>query len=187
MNNANNDALYGHATLDTETGHNPTAHEETFDHDVIQSELAGYKDACLRLAADFDNFRKRTQRESEQRAASENEALIRELLPILDNLERALASDRSEGSAPLHQGVEMTLQLLGRLLKSHGVEAVDELGQLFDPHRHEALSVENDSTQPDDTILYIAQRGYTRRGHVFRPAKVIVNDLSHTSEISRGR
>jgi molecular chaperone GrpE len=149
------------------------------DPAILQKQLAAQKDDYLRLAADFDNFQKRTRRDSGQQAAAEKEAFIRELLPILDNLERALASEQSIPSEPLHQGVTMTLQQMGQLLRRHGIEAVEDVGRPFDPYRHEAVSVRNDPCRPDKIILEVVQRGYCRGDTVFRPAKVIVNDLSY--------
>lgn len=157
------------------------------DPAILQKELAAQKDNYVRLAAEFDNFIKRTQRDSEQQAAAEKEAFIRDLLPILDNLERALASDQSISSEPLHQGVTITLQQVGQLLHRHGIEAVEDVGRPFDPHRHEAISVRHDPYQPDQIILEVTQRGYFRNNKVFRPAKVIVNDLSYFSGVSHAR
>ena len=147
---------------------------------LLQEAMAAQKDDYLRLAADFDNFRKRTRRDSEQQAAAEKESFIRDLLPVLDNLERALASEQSASSEQLHQGVAMTLQQLAQLLHRHGIEAVEDVGQPFDPHRHEAVSLGHDRRQPDHTILEVVQRGYCRGDKVFRPAKVIVNDPGHS-------
>lgn len=160
---------------------------EAAELDAVQNELGAEKDAYMRLAADFDNYKKRTQRDSVQRAAAEKESFIHELLPILDNLERALTYKSSASAAQLHQGVEMTSLLLDRLLQSHGVEAVEEVGKRFDPHRHEAVSTGYDASQPDHSILEVVQRGYCQRDKVFRPAKVIVNDLSHSPGVSSGR
>ena len=157
------------------------------DPAILQKELAAQKDDYLRLTADFDNFIKRTQRDSEQQAAVEKEAFIRDLLPILDSLECALASDQSISSEPLHQGVTITLQQVGQLLHRHGIEAVEDMGRPFDPHRHEAVSVRHDPYQPDQIILEVTQRGYCRNDKVFRPAKVIVNDLSHFPGVSHAR
>jgi molecular chaperone GrpE len=157
------------------------------DPAILQKELAAQKDDYLRLTADFDNFIKRTQRDSEQQAAMEKEAFIRDLLPIFDNLERALASDQSISSEPLHQGVTITLQQVGQLLHRHGIEAVEDMGRPFDPHRHEAVSVRHDPYQSDQIILEVTQRGYFRRDKVFRPAKVIVNDLSYFPGVSHAR
>jgi len=145
------------------------------DPDVLDKELASQNEAYLRLAADFDNFKKRTQRESGQRAAEEKESFISELLPILDNLERALACERSTASEPLRVGVEMTLQQLGQLLHRHGVEGVEDVGLPFDPHRQEAVSLGHDPSQPGHIVLKVIQRGYVRGDKVFRPAKVVVN------------
>jgi molecular chaperone GrpE len=157
------------------------------DPALLQAALAAQKDDYLRLAADFDNFRKRTRRDSEQQVAAEKEAFIQDLLPILDNLERALASEGSSSSEQLHQGVAMTLQQLGGLLRHHGIEPVEALGQPFDPHRHEAVAVGHDPRRPDQIVLEVVQRGYCRGDKVFRPAKVIVNDPGRSSGGGRGR
>ena len=135
--------------------------------------------ATCAWTADFDNFRKRTARETERSAATQKEAFIRELLPVIDNLERALGSDVSTSPEQLRQGVQMTLQQLTQLLRRHGIEPDESLGRPFDPHYHEAVSVRHDPSQPDRVILETFQRGYRRGSEVFRPAKVVVNDLSH--------
>ncbi|MES2309805.1 MAG: nucleotide exchange factor GrpE [Verrucomicrobiota bacterium] len=150
----------------------------------IQNELIALKESYLRLAADFDNFKKRTRRDSEQRASEEKESFIQDLLPVLDNLERALDSGSSASFEQLHQGVAMTLQQLYHLLRQQGIRVVDDLGRPFDPHRHEAIFVQNDPLHPDHTILKVTQRGYSRGDKVFRPSQVIVNDLNHSSPTS---
>lgn len=157
------------------------------DPAILQKELAAQKDDYLRLAADFDNFRKRTRRDSERQASAEKESFIRDLLPVLDNLERALAFGESISSVQLHQGVEITLQQLGQLLQRHGLEAVEDVGRPFDPHRHEAVSLRHDLSQPEHIVLEVIERGYCRGDTVFRPAKVIVNDLGHSPGASRAR
>jgi molecular chaperone GrpE len=144
---------------------------------ACEAELASQKDLNLRLAADFDNFRKRTAREADRRAAAQKEAFIRELLPIIDNLERALASNAS--TEQLHGGVRMTLEQLHQLLSRHGIETEEAIGRPFDPHRHDAVAMRHDPSQPDHTVIEILQPGYRRGDDVFRPAKVIVNDLNH--------
>jgi molecular chaperone GrpE len=157
------------------------------DPAILQKELAAQKDDYLRLVADFDNFQKRTLRDSGQQAAVEKEAFIRDLLPILDNLEHALASEQSISSEPLHQGLTMTLQQVGQLLHRHGIEAFEDMGRPFDPYRHEAVSVRHAPYQPDQIILEVIQRGYCRGDKVFRPAKVIVNDLSYFPGVRHAR
>ena len=143
----------------------------------LETELALQKDRYLRLAADFDNFRRRTAQEADRRAAAQKEAFIRELLPVIDNLERALASDESASLEQLRQGVQMTLQQLHQLLRHHGIEPEESLGQPFDPLRHEAVGTCHVPAQPDHIVLEVSQRGYRRGQEMFRPAKVIVNDL----------
>src|SRR5258705_4143695 len=110
----------------------------------IETELVAQKDLYLRLAADFDNFRKRTAQETERRAAAQKEAFIRELLPVIDNLERALSSESSTSPEQLREGVQMTLQQLHQLLRRHGIEPEESTGQRFDPHRHEAVATRQD-------------------------------------------
>ena len=148
------------------------------DPATLRRQLAAQKDEYLRLSDDFDNFIKRSRRDAEQQAAVEKEAFIRDLLPILDNLERALASEQPDSCEPLHRGVTITLQEVGRLLQHHGIEPVEDVGLPFDPHRHEAVFVQHDPAQPDRIVLALTQRGYCCGNKVFLPAKVIVNDLS---------
>ncbi len=144
----------------------------------LEAELAAQKDVYLRLAADFDNFRKRTAQEIERRAAAQKDAFIRELLPIIDNLERALSAN-SSSPEQLREGVQMTLQQLHQLLRRHGIEPEESRGQPFDPHRQEAVSTRHDPSEPDHAVLETFQRGYRRGNEVIRPAKVVVNNLSH--------
>ena len=127
-----------------------------------KTELAAERERYLHLAADFDNFRKRTARETERTAAAQKEAFIRDLLPVIDNLERALGSDISTSPKQLRQGVQLTLQQLTQLLRLHGVEPEECLGRPFDPLYHEAVSVRHDPSQPDQVILETFQRGYRR-------------------------
>jgi molecular chaperone GrpE len=155
------------------------------DIGALQTELAVQRGRYLRLSADFDNFRKRTARETERSAAAQKEAFIRELLPVIDNLERALGSDVSTSPERLGQGVQMTLQQLTQLLRHHGIEADESLGRPFDPLYHEAVSVRHDPSQPDHVILETYQRGYRHGNEIFRPAKVVVSDPTQAEAGSR--
>ena len=157
-----------------------TAEAVPTDSDSLRGKLAEQTDLKLRLAADFENFKRRSRQESEARAGAQKESFIHELLPAIDNLERALASGASSGSPQLHQGVEMTLQQLRLLLRQHGIEPEESVGQPFDPHRHEAVSQRHDAAHPAHSIIEVLQRGYRRGDKVFRPAKVVVNDLTHS-------
>ena len=140
------------SAADTQNPPASVADAASADSAILQKELAAQKDDYLRLAADFDNFQKRTRRDSERQAAAEKEAFIGDLLPVLDSLERALASEKTNSSEPLQQGLTMTLQQVGQLLHRHGIEAVEDLGRPFDPYRHEAVSVRSDSRRPDRRI-----------------------------------
>jgi molecular chaperone GrpE len=141
-------------------------------------ELLEQKERYLRLAADFDNFRKRTAQETERRAAAKKEALIHELLPAIDNLERAFAVGPNTSFDQLLQGVGMILQQLRGILRQNEIEAEESVGKPFDPLHHEAISSRSDPSKPDQIVLETSQRGYRRGKEAFRPAKVIVNDLS---------
>src|SRR5262245_8952132 len=142
---------------------------------ACERELAVQKDKYLRLAAEFENFRKRTTQEADHRGAAQKEAFIHELLDVIDNLERALAAEASPKQ--LRLGVELTVQQLRQLLRRHGIEPENSLGRPFDPHRHEAIAVRRDPSQPNQVVLEQFQSGYRRGNEVFRPAKVAVNDL----------
>jgi molecular chaperone GrpE len=145
----------------------------------LKEELASQKDRNLRLSADFDNFRKRTNQETTRRATAQKEDFIHGLLPILDNLERAVSSTTTSGSCEqLAQGVQMTAQQLNQLLRRHGIEREESQGRPFDPNLHEAVATRKDESQPDHVILETFERGYRRGNEVFRPAKVAVNELA---------
>lgn len=153
-------------------------HAASTDAVTLDEELAEQKDRYLRLAADFENFRRRTRRDSKQTAAAEKEAFICDLLPVLDNLERALAAEHTPASKSLQQGVTITLQQLSQLLHSNGIEAIEDVGLPFDPHRHEAVYARHEPSQPDQIVLEVIRRGYGCGDRVFRPAQTIVNVLN---------
>ena len=140
----------------------------------LEEALNAERDRYLRLAADFDNHRKRTAREFEQRAASHKEALVRDLLPSIDNLERALAANSGE---KLREGVQMIYQQLVETLKRHGFEPRDDFGQPFDGQFHDAIAVGCRQELPDLSVIEVWERGWMRGKEMFRPAKVLVNKL----------
>lgn len=142
----------------------------------LDTRLAVEREKHLRLAADFENFRKRTARESGRRALELKDALIRDLLPVVDSLERAVAGIPASQAA-LCEGVKMTLEQLLQLLRQHGFEPERSLGQAFDPHRHEAMAVRANPQFPESTVLEVWSRGWRRGEEVFRPAQVVVNSL----------
>lgn len=154
--------------------------------DSLKEELAETREKFLRLAADFDNYKKRAAQENDRRASAQKRSFISELLPVVDNLERALSVD-SASSEQLRAGVHMTLQQIHQLLRRHGVKTEDAVGQTFDPFRHEALRTGYDPTQPDDIVLEVYQPGYYRGEEVLRPATVVVNDLGRSESARHNR
>jgi len=134
--------------------------------------VAALEDRLLRLAADFDNYRKRAAREREEYVARANERLVVDLLPILDDLERALAAAEEHAEARLEEGVRLVHRSLAALLERYGVTPIATDGK-FDPHVHEAL-LSQPSEQEEGAVLEVIQKGYKLRDRVVRPARVIV-------------
>lgn len=131
-------------------------------------------DRVKRLQADFDNFRRRTRQEKEELSAIVSQNLIKELLPLLDNFERALAANLSAESSSLKDGVEMIYKQFIATLEKNGLEPINAVGQKFDPNFHEAIMRAADETQEDDTVMEELQRGYSVCGRVVRPSMVKV-------------
>ena len=136
-----------------------------------------YWDRILRLQADFDNTRKRLDREKQDFYKFANEGIIVELLNILDDLERTLelAQTKHQDLPTFLKGVEMILAHLYDLLKGHGVRPVESVGKSFDPNYHEALMQVEDGKVAEHTILEELQKGYTMNDRVIRTAKVKVS------------
>ena len=137
-------------------------------------ELEELRDKMLRTVADYENAKKRAAREKEEFLKFANERLIREFLPVLDNLERAIihAKTHKDSKESVLQGIEIIEKHLVELLKSHGLERQDVMGKVFDPHQHEALGAIDHHEAPEDTILEELEKGYTYQGKLLRPAKV---------------
>ena len=138
-------------------------------------ELAELKDKYLRALADFENGRKRLRQQSEESAKIQKEAVLRDVLPIVDNLERALEAARGNTDAKtIIQGVEMVVRSLLDFLRIHGVTPVHAVGQSFNPNLHEAVDhVESDSHAPN-TVISEFHRGYQIGDRTLRPARVSV-------------
>jgi molecular chaperone GrpE len=129
-------------------------------------------DRLLRLAADFENYKKRAARERQEYVALANERLIAELIPILDDLERALSAAEQHEKAQLEEGVELVHRSLAGLLERHGVTPISTDGQ-FDPHVHEAL-LSQPSEAEEGSVIDVVQKGYKLGDRVVRPARVVV-------------
>jgi molecular chaperone GrpE len=134
------------------------------------------EDRVLRLAAEFDNYKKRTAREFEQLVKTANENLILQLVEVLDNFERALgSSDNAKDFDAFHQGVELIYQHLREMLAKEGLEPIEALGKPFDPHHHEAVLQVEDQEHPQETVVNEIQRGYMLADKLLRPARVVVS------------
>src|SRR5579859_6806149 len=130
-------------------------------------------DRLLRLAADFENYKKRAARERAEYVALANERLLKELIPILDDLERALNAAEQHEEAQLEEGVRLVYRSLASLLERQGVKEISTDGK-FDPHVHEALLAQPSDEAEQGDVLDVIQKGYTLGDRVVRPARVIV-------------
>jgi len=143
--------------------------------EIKELEAKNNYERFLRQAAELDNFKKRTAREREEAIRFANEILVKDLLPVVDNLERAIAHASGGGNGkPLVEGVEMVLKSLLDVLVKHGVTQISAVGQPFDPSRHEAMAqVESESHEPNSVVEEV-HKGYLLRDRLLRPALVSV-------------
>jgi molecular chaperone GrpE len=129
--------------------------------DTLRRERDDYYDRLLRVTAEFDNYRKRTDRERRERSEASGLEVIRDLLPVLDDLERALAAPlESSGHATVREGIELIHRQLLDVIRRRGVEPFDVVGQMFDPEWHEAVGHEPADGRPDGEIITEVRRGY---------------------------
>jgi molecular chaperone GrpE len=140
---------------------------------TVTAERDEYLDLAQRVQADFENYRKRAAREQERLVAHAHERLVRELLPILDDLERALEAAERHEEAQLVEGVKLVEQSLRAALAKEGLAEIDTDGP-FDPHVHEALLAQPSEGAEPGSVLEVVQRGYRVGDRVVRPARVIV-------------
>jgi molecular chaperone GrpE len=145
----------------------------TPDVDQLQRERDEYLDALQRLKAEFDNYRKRTARDQQSFAARASEALVKELLPVLDDLERALEAAEQHEEAKLEDGVRLVYRSLFQALRKQGLEEIETDGR-FDPHVHEALLTQPSEAE-EGSVIDVLQKGYRLGDRVLRPARVVVS------------
>ena len=140
-------------------------------------------DRLLRLAAEFENFKKRAAREKTDAIRYANENLLKDLLPILDNLERALEHAKGGDNAnPLLDGIELVLKSFLEVLEKHGVTQISAVGELFDPGKHDALAQMETSEHRPNTVVEQHSKGYHLPGRLLRPAQVTVAKLPQNQE-----
>ncbi len=139
-----------------------------------QRERDEYLDLARRAQADFENYRKRAAKEAAAAGERAKSGLVRELLPIVDNLERALAS-AGEGERHLAEGVLLVHAELIAVLERNGIEQFDPAGERFDPTEHEALSMRDEDGAASGLVLDVVEKGYRSNGTILRPARVVVS------------
>jgi molecular chaperone GrpE len=154
-------------------GSDPTGLTPDDELAAVAAERDEYLELLQRVQADFENYRKRAARDQERLVAHAHERLVRELLPILDDLERALEAAAQHEEAKLLEGVQLVEQSLRRVLAKEGVAEIETDGA-FDPHVHEALLTKPGDGADSGSVLEVVQRGYRVGDRVVRPAKVIV-------------
>jgi len=153
------------------------------DSAAVDGELAklaadcdAYLDHLRRLQAEFDNYRKRVQRDAEQHRLRAAEAVVESLLPVMDNMGRALDAAARHEEGQLIAGLELVAGQLRTTLEGHGLDEVPvEAGTLFDPNLHEAVLTQASADYEEGTVLQVLERGYLLHGRLLRPAKVIVS------------
>lgn len=160
----------------------PSAPDQTNELAMLRENLEAKEkeanenyDRYVRQAAELENFRKRANREKDEGIRFANEALIKDLLPVVDNLERAVAHSREgDNGKPLLEGVELVLKSLFDALAKHGVVPISALGEPFDPEKHEAMAQVESETQKPNTVVEEYHKGYLLRDRLLRPALVSV-------------
>ncbi len=155
--------------------------EENDQNDDIKEEFDKLNDKYLRLYADFDNYRKRVEKEIEDIKEATKRSLINDFLVILDNMEKALniSSDHKES---IIEGIELTMKSFKDILKKHGVEEINPENEQFDPDFHDALMTQESKDLPKNTVMQTLEKGYRYKDRLIRPAKVIVSSGSKDGE-----
>jgi molecular chaperone GrpE len=141
---------------------------------AAEAKAQEHLDDLRRLAAEFDNYRKRVARDQELVAQRASERLLKALLPVVDDLERALEAAEQHEEAKLEEGVRLVHRALAEVLRAHGLEEIDANGR-FDPHVHEALLSQPSADHEEGTVIQVAQKGYRLGELVLRPARVVVS------------
>ena len=155
-------------------GPGPEDTADVVDVEALKSERDALQDRLLRTAAEFDNYRKRIDRERREQSESAATNLLAEVLPVVDNLERALQAPSGPEAAGYRAGVELIHRQLADLLRKRGVTPIEARGADFDPRIHQAVSQETSTTHRDGEVMEEMQRGYMLGDRLLRPAMVKV-------------
>jgi molecular chaperone GrpE len=167
-------------TIDDETlkDDNDDKKSETSEEKLAKTdkENKDLQDRLLRLSAEFENFKKRNRREMSEFKKFASEVLIKDLLPVLDNLDRALETiSADEACKAINEGVSMTRDEMLKVFSKYGVQSIEALEKDFDPALHQAVGQEESAESPKNTVLKEFQKGYTIHGRLLRPSMVIVS------------
>ncbi len=144
----------------------------------LRAELAGAQDRALRSQAELENYRKRAARQADEERRYANLPLMRDLLPVVDNMHRAIdaaATEKAHDAASLLEGVKMVAEQFEGVLQRHHCVRIEALNEPFDPHRHEAVSQQPSDEHPANTVLLVTQTGFQLHDRVVRPSQVIVS------------
>ena len=182
INNEDGDSAEINADLTAEKVAEDIAEEisadKNFETEIenLKTELTAKNERLLRLQAEFDNFRKRTAKEKLELAATVEQNFLTDLLPLLDNLERATTAAEGENfdAETVRKGIAMIQQETITALGKHGLEAIDTKDKMFDPNFHQAVGRVQDDTKEDGAVAVEFQRGYIAHGRVIRPSMVQV-------------
>ncbi len=145
--------------------------------DAAEKKAEEYYDRLLRASAEFDNYKKRTTREMRDVVKYANEKIFKELLSVVDNLDRAIESAQQEGTGndPLLEGVRLTLNEVEKIFERHHVKSIKAIGEPFDPNFHQAMMQEETEDAPANTVIREMQKGYVMHDRLLRPAMVVVS------------
>jgi molecular chaperone GrpE len=164
---------------ETAAAEDPTGFEDAAqltDPAELQAQINRLQDQLLRGQAELENFRRRSQREADEARKYQSLPVVRDLLPAMDNLERAIqAAEQTGDVGNLLEGIRMVSQQLADTLKAHAAQLIPAEGQVFDPNLHAALSQVPTSDHPPMTVIQVVESGYLMHDRVVRPAKVIVS------------
>lgn len=164
-------------TTDAEQAETSEEVQELSEVEELQTKLDEQENSYLRLRADFDNYRRRVQKDTEAASKFRAQSLVTDLLPVLDNFERALESKpQSEDAQTLLTGVEMVYRTLKQALSNEGVEEIAPTGEAFDPNFHQAVMQEPSEEFESGIVIQTLQKGYQLKDRVIRPAMVKVSE-----------
>ncbi|EPE63243.1 protein grpE [Exiguobacterium sp. S17] len=164
-------------TVDADEVSNAEIVEESSEGPDLQQEIEALKASELRIRADFDNFRRRTNEENAKRVKFASQAVIEKLIPLIDNFERALQVEASSDDAKqIQAGVDMIHRQLLDVLNGENVEVIEAVGQPFDPNYHQAVMQEPSDEFESGIVTMELQKGYTLHGRVIRPSMVKVSE-----------